>query len=256
MQECLLRFTRDNPCWTEAMFRQVEPEISLDFMASEGFLKKSEGIYSLTDLGAAKFVELAKECFFEAPSGCVLGHDGEAMRRFLATTRLWLALERGNKQLGGIKNYKFHLDIGADLLFLCYYDFKYYSELRHPNDELGLINADRFFFSLENGIEKCAELVSSYHAWLNELRHELIPGLLDLDSLQQDSVNWLVFVRDTEAEALRLRDELAALGSAAMIAPAAPMEIWTLSLERLENFPPKQDVIWELLPQTANPVFR
>ncbi len=150
----------------------------------------------------------------------------------------------------------FDRPLKADLLYLCRYDFQHYADFPgYPGDELGLVNADRFFFSFQQGLAEQLDQLGLYHLWLQELRCALVPGYLDVDTQQQDSVNWLLFVSETEEEALQNAKVLEPLGDD-LIRPANPMELWTLSLEALEEGPGKQEVIWDLLPQRGHSVCR
>jgi hypothetical protein len=93
--------------------------------------------------------------------------------------------------------------LNVDLLYLCRYDFMQYRDFAgHPNDPLGLVNADRFLFVFAGAEEENLETIGKFHLWLNGLRRLFIPGYVDRDTLEQDSVNWLVFVTQTEAEAM------------------------------------------------------
>lgn len=283
------------------------------------FLESSDDFFWLTDSGKTLFVEAAKNCFLMDRPGDV-PDDPE---RSIATTRLWLDLERGHVQRWGLKDYHFHwsfdtrpsfekplysIDRGvfkwlylddpafretvedfpvleirdrklhglsdaklkdwrnrygvnekplkADLLYLCRYDFEQYTDFRgYPGDDLNLVNADRFFFSFDSDLDTRLNTIGKYHLWLNELRRAAVPGFLDLDTQEQQSVNWILFVTEDEADAVSGAEELKTFGDE-LIRPVNPMEIWTISLEALESYPPKQDVIWELLPFTGHPVRR
>lgn len=141
----------------------------------------------------------------------------------------------------------------ADLLYLSRYDFIHYTNFKgHPNDPDRIINTDRFLFVFANeDMAENIETVGRFHLWLNTLRRMVIPGYTDRDTQEQDSVSWLLFVTDTEAEAVRLADELGAFGET-LVKNANPFEVWTISLESLENVGETKEVIWELLPVTAH----
>lgn len=146
--------------------------------------------------------------------------------------------------------------LGIDMLLLCDYDFENYLDFRgHPGDPMRLINADRFAFSAANDLEDQLSIIGRYHLWLAELRRLRIPGFLDSDSHEQDSVNWLIFFAATQREAEDAAQRLRELDSV-LIAPANPMEIWTLSLEALKKLAPRQEVIWDVLPAAGISVFR
>lgn len=145
----------------------------------------------------------------------------------------------------------------VDLLYLCRYDFMHYTDFKgHPNDKHGLINADRFAFVFSGRTEYDEiETIGHFHLWLHYLRRVLIPGYVDRDTLEQDSVNWLIFTSESERGRAETERRLSRYGSV-LTAGVSPCEIWSLSLEALESVRNKREVIWELLPQTARPIVR
>lgn len=316
MDELLTRFTADHPCWTASLLARVEESgADLERLEAQGLLRCVDGVYWLTDKGRERFLQVAAECWLdEAP-----GAEPEDPARCVAVTRLWLALDKGNLQRDGIKDYRFRLripvrpaarklfsldnaklrwlwpddpavqaaardfprpavaerrvdavpleklrqwreqpavDLPADLLFLCRYDVAYYKDFPgHPQDrELGLINSDRFFFALAKDLRHSLEILGLYQLWLHELRRVIIPGYVDTDTQEQSSVNWLLFVTESDAEARNLADQLRPFGHD-LAAPAEPLELWTVSLQALEQAPPGQAVIWDLLPLKGHAVY-
>lgn len=147
------------------------------------------------------------------------------------------------------------LDI--DLLYLCHYDFMQYRDFPgHPNDRLKVINTDRFLFVFtDRDIKKDLVTVAKFHLWLNTLRRMMIPGYVDRDTQEQDSVSWLVFTTEKEIDAAALAEELGNFGDT-LVENANPCEVWTISLEALENVKEKRELIWELLPDIAHPAQR
>ena len=140
-----------------------------------------------------------------------------------------------------------------DLLYLCHYDFMQYRDFKgHPNDAIGLINADRFLFVFPGqSMDDILETIGKFHIGLINLRRMIIPGYVDRDTQEQDSVNWLVFAVERENEAVRLANELQKYGPQ-LVRNANPCEIWTISFEALENLEEKRELIWELLPDIAH----
>lgn len=322
MDELLLHFTGANPCWSrELLLLEGENDSGLDArlanLVEKGFLHEEGGLYWLSDAGEDLFKALARECYLDEQPG----YRPDDPQRRLAITKIWLHLERCNRQAGGEKKYLFDLAIPvrpalrqaydlaggklrwlwpespeimaterefprgriesrstdavspekwrawrhrlpadpeplkADLLFLCHYDMAHYLGFPgHPNDPLKLVNTDRFCFVLNENPESCLDVLAKYHLWLHEMRHVAMPGYLDIDAQQQDSANWLVFVAQGEKEAIDLARSLARFGEA-LLRPAMPMELWTLSIENLEAAPAKKDVIWELLPFISHAVW-
>ena len=150
----------------------------------------------------------------------------------------------------------------ADLLFLSRYDYLCYEGFSpHPRDRWGLVNADRFFclqwppVDGGSGLERIFSAIGRFHLCMESLRRAVIPGYVDLDCLDQDCINWLVFVFRKEEDAGRAASLMEDCGED-LAGPAAPMEIWTLGLDSLEGFPGKAENIHDLLPVTAHPVVR
>ena len=147
--------------------------------------------------------------------------------------------------------------LDVDLLYLCHYDFMQYRDFPgHPNDRLKIINTDRFLFVFaDQDIKKNLVTSAKFHLWLNTLRRMMIPGYVDRDTQEQDSVSWLIFTAEKEDEAAALAEELRKFGEG-LVENANPCEVWTLSLEALENVKEKRELIWELLPDIAHPAQR
>lgn len=150
-----------------------------------------------------------------------------------------------------------HGVLNVDLLYLCYYDFMEYRDFTgHPNDQMNLINTDRFLFVFPNPeVKKNLQTVAEFHLWLNTLRRMMIPGYVDRDTQEQDSVSWLIFTTETETEAIDLAKNLGRFKET-LVENANPCEIWALSTEALENMKEKKELVWELLPFTAHPIQR
>lgn len=145
----------------------------------------------------------------------------------------------------------------VDLLHLSRYDFIAYSGFKgHPRDPLKLINADRFLFTFPgDSIAGDLETIGKFHLWLNYLRRVQIPGYADCDTQEQFSVSWLIFAVETEEEAAALTARLSPFGEA-LVRDADPCEIWTISMEALQNVKEKQEVVSELLMLAAHPIQR
>jgi hypothetical protein len=147
--------------------------------------------------------------------------------------------------------------LNIDLLYLCHYDFMQYRDFGgHPNDRMKVINTDRFLFIFpEHETEKNLAAVAKFHLWLNTLRRMMIPGYVDRDTQEQDSVSWLIFTTEREDEAAAMAEELGKFGEK-LVENANPCEIWAVSMEALENVKEKRELIWELLPDIAHPAQR
>lgn len=147
--------------------------------------------------------------------------------------------------------------LNIDLLYLCHYDFMQYRDFGgHPNDQLKVINTDRFLFVFpEPEIDKNLVTVAKFHLWLNTLRRMMIPGYVDRDTQEQDSVSWLIFTTEREDTAKFLAEQLGRYKEK-LIGEANPCEIWTVSMETIGNVTNKRELIWELLPDIAHPAQR
>jgi hypothetical protein len=149
----------------------------------------------------------------------------------------------------------------TDLLYLSRYDFQAYTSFDPlPGDRWGLLNADRFFCmdspSPETvSLEWFLGTVGRFQLALEVLRRMVLPGFMDLDSHDQDGINWLVFLFETEKEAERCVSLLAHFGQD-LIRPAIPMDVWALSFEALEAFSEKAETIHDLLPVIGKAVVR
>ncbi len=149
----------------------------------------------------------------------------------------------------------------TDLLYLSRYDFQAYTSFAPlPGDRWGLLNADRFFCMDSPAPEKVnlawfLGIVGRFQLALEVLRRMVLPGYMDLDSHDQDGINWLVFLFETEEQAGRCVSLLAPFGQD-LIRPAIPMDVWALSFEALEAFPEKAETIHDLLPVIGKAVVR
>ena len=163
----------------------------------------------------------------------------------------------GMVQEGGEK-----LDVfETDLLYLSRYDFQAYAAFAPlPGDSWGLLNADRFFCveapePQEGSRREYLRVIGKFQLCLEVLRRMVLPGYMDLDSLDQDGINWLVFLFEEEAEAEKCVSLLAPFGLD-LIRRSMPMDVWTLSFEALEHFSEKAETIHDLLPVIGKAVVR
>jgi hypothetical protein len=149
----------------------------------------------------------------------------------------------------------------VDLLYKSRYDFQAYAHFRPlPCDPCGLLNTDRFFcfFASPPELEsRNAFLVTlgEFHMFLMMLRRMILPGYVDLDSLDQDGINWLLYVYEREEDAVKCAALLSPFGKT-LAGPAAPLDVWTLSLEALWDRDGTVETIHDLLPFAAHPIWR
>ena len=315
-------FDEQNPCWTVELLEIAEEDTTaLESLVKSGFLELYESVYSLTEAGRSKFIELKNELFLEGDPGFKTADPQRSVKR----TKLRLLLDNAHLQRWGFKIYYAGQDLiyypklteeeilslkngelewrytesteykkindvfkpaliddrridvvspeklkswcadnsiyqgllNVDLLYLCHYDFMEYRDFTgHPNDQMKLINTDRFLFVFPDPeIEKNLQTVGKFHLWLNTLRRMMIPGYVDRDTQEQDSVSWLIFTTETEDEAIELAEKLGRFKEK-LVANANPCEVWTISTEALEGIKEKRELIWELLPYTGHPAQR
>jgi hypothetical protein len=172
-------------------------------------------------------------------------------------------------------NIRVWLDVNAprrrtaefDLLYKSRYDYRAYAHFpKLPADPCGLLNADRFFFVFGpppgggdalsgNALSAALAKLGEFHILLTMLRRMFLPGYVDLDSLDQDGVNWLLYVYEREEDARGLAARLAPLKEN-LAGPAAPLDIWSLSLDALRALTGTAESIHDVLPRAAHPISR
>ena len=149
-----------------------------------------------------------------------------------------------------------------DLLYKSRYDFQAYAKFPPlPADPCGLFNADHFLFSfmpapVPGNLTQYLEKIGEFQMFLTMLRRLYLPGYVDLDALDQDGINWLLFAFPNDGDAERCAKLLSPI-SEALPGPASPLELWSVSLEGLRNYPGGQaETIWDILPFAAHPIYR
>ena len=147
-----------------------------------------------------------------------------------------------------------------DLLYRSRYDFEQYTEFKPlPADAFSLLNTDRFVFSfapkpIKEKLNGYFSIIGEFHMMLTMLRRMYLPGYTDLDSHDQDSVNWLIFTFEKEEDSVMCA-ELLKPYVGFLEEPAGPFDIWSISIEALLKAE-YAEMIWDLLPITAHPISR
>ena len=147
-----------------------------------------------------------------------------------------------------------------DLLYRSRYDFEQYTDFKPPlADPCYLLNTDRFVFSfapkpVRENLSAYLTLIGEFHMILTMLRRMYLPGYTDLDSHEQDSVNWLILTFEREEDSVACAELLTQYGDY-LEEPAGPFDIWSISMEALHKAE-YADMIWDLLPLTAHPINR
>lgn len=180
---------------------------------------------------------------------------GAAARRFplpdAEAVRAWLEANAPNRR-----------EVEFDLLYKSRYDFQAYAKFPPlPADPCGLFDADRFLFVFmpsptPENLPRYLEKIGEFHMFLTLLRRLYLPGYVDLDAMDQDGVNWLLFAFENDEDAERCAGMLGPI-SEALPGEAYPLELWSVSLEGLRDYPGGQaETIWDILPFAAHPIYR
>lgn len=149
--------------------------------------------------------------------------------------------------------------LDMDLLFLHYCDFVYYMHKVPPvSDTYKLLHADRFFMkftqeSFYSDPSSLFEEIGKFHLFLFYYRHVVLPGNFDLDIHQQENLNALIFISETEKEAIKFFETYHSMGEH-LTGPAKPMDIWCISLESMEKHEGKEDSHFDFFEKTGHRV--
>lgn len=150
-------------------------------------------------------------------------------------------------------------NLEIDLMFLHYCDFIYYMHKTPPSsDRLKLMHADRFYmqFTRKEYYDepmKLYEVIGKLHLFLLYYRHLILPGNFDLDIHQQENINALMFVTKKEEEAVRFFKDFSPMAEE-LVGPAKPLDIWSLSMEAIENHPVREDSHFDLFEKIGHRV--
>jgi hypothetical protein len=138
------------------------------------------------------------------------------------------------------------------LLFLSRYDFPHYA--RFPpldQDQWGFLNADRMFcfrspVPSEESIPVCVDTIAGIHLFLQYYRRVHLPGYTHFDAENQENLNWIVWVTDSDDEAESLLSLLKQLGTS-LADFELPLDIRVLSLETLQKVRNPYETVYDLL---------
>ena len=327
MEDVLLLFDENHPCWTKDMVDLTgEDSGALDALFRRGFLDKEEEVYFLSREGVDSFRKSAEGLFLPLHPG--VSEKSTDRRRKANQSLLRLLLDKRHLQRWGLKEYRapfrfelpdlkeekiFALDgetltwlypkhpvfaamerdfpitgmaarktappspellaawmdknaprrrvMEADLLYKSRYDFQAYAGFPPlPCDPCGLLNADRFMFFFASPPEPenrnvFLTILGEFQMFLTMLRRLVLPGYVDMDSLDQEPGNWLLFTYEKESGASRCAELLASFGKD-LAGPASPLNVWSLSLEALWGRGETAETIYDLLPFVSHPIFR
>jgi hypothetical protein len=325
MENVLLLFDEENPCWTRPMLSLANEEAA-DALLREGFLLREGEILFLAPEGVERFRALREESFLSlrpGVSGPEMDREREARRSLLR-----MFLDKRHLQRWGLKEYNkpflfdvpnldeeelFSIDGGelvwryqesavfvkmardfphtgmaaraypapdiarisgwmtsfmpkrrtvtTDLLYRSRYDFRAYARFpKLPADPCDMLNTDRFFCfftppPLPENERTMLKTLGEFQMYMTMLRRMYMPGYVDRDSLDQDGVNWLIYIHERETDAVGCAELLSRRGRS-LDGPAAPLEIWSLSLQALLEHEETSETIHDLLPDVAHPILR
>lgn len=140
----------------------------------------------------------------------------------------------------------------VDLLFLSRYDFPHYASFPPvPNDLWGFLNADRMFCFMppeatDDNLHDFVDMVAAVRLFLLYYSHVHLPGYTHFDTEDQENLNWIVWVAETDEKArsiLRLLDPWAP----SLVCCELPLHLKILSLEKLQNLRKSYETIYDLL---------
>lgn len=138
------------------------------------------------------------------------------------------------------------------VLFLSRYDFPHYSAFSPlPQDQWEFLNADRMFcfrapVPSEESIPVCVDKIAGIHLFLQYYRRVHLPGYTHFDAENQENLNWIVWVTDSDDEAESLLPLLKQLGPS-LADFELPLDIRVLSLETLQNVRNPYETVYGLL---------
>ncbi len=156
-----------------------------------------------------------------------------------------------------------NIPVGAftpDLLCLNQCDYAYYWRHAVPTDLHGFLNKDRLFLRfLPNPaslmpVEVLPDL-ARFSLFLLDNRHVYLPGCFDIDVHEQTAFTWWFWAVETREEAKTVLSKLRPLGDL-LAAPAAPTDLWVISLEDLREYNEKAESFYEFVDSVAKSVTR
>jgi hypothetical protein len=282
LESVLLLFDFNHPVWDLSTVEMAgeDPSFLMELVQC-GLVEEREGCFVLTESGVREFEALRDQCFLDSSPGLTPSDPLLWLRR----NRLEMAFKRafagrwGNKRTypgarlhflappvetvfeglrftgwrvsGGMS----HGVLELDLLLLFDYDFScYMGSPKHPEDQEGVLNADRVLMVIADPMDVPGALarLGEAHRWLAD-RRRVLGSSFDLDCEGQDSVTWWAWVTPEEGQALELHRRLYPFGEA-LCGPSKPLDLWVLSLEALEGAP-REETFYDLFHRVGHRVF-
>jgi hypothetical protein len=147
-----------------------------------------------------------------------------------------------------------------DLLCLNQCDYAYYWRHTVPTDRHGFLNKDRLFLRFLPDPVSLMPVgvlpdIARFSLFLLDNRQVYLPGCFDIDVHEQTTFTWWFWAVETRDEAKDLLQKLRPLGDL-LAAPAAPTDLWVISLETLRAYDEKAESFYEFIDTVAECVTR
>lgn len=147
-----------------------------------------------------------------------------------------------------------------DLLCLNQCDYAYYWRHTVPTDHHGFLNKDRLFLRfLPDPVSlmpvEVLPDIARFSLFLLDNRQVYLPGCFDTDVHEQTAFTWWFWAVETRDDAKDLLQKLRPLGDL-LAAPAAPTDLWIISLETLRAYDEKAESFYEFVDAVAECVTR
>ncbi|MEA3507478.1 MAG: hypothetical protein U9R40_00960 [Synergistota bacterium] len=147
-----------------------------------------------------------------------------------------------------------------DMLCVNQCDYQWYWRDRRNADRFGFLNSDRLFARLlvdpeKLTLEQALEDLGGFGLFLANNRHLYLPGCFDIDTQQQSCFTWWFWITGTEDQASRLAERMNRY-CPQLVEPMMPVDLWTMSLQRLRAWDQKAESFYEFVDALAIPVSR
>ena len=147
-----------------------------------------------------------------------------------------------------------------DMLCVNQCDYQWYWRDRRNTDRFGFLNSDRLFARLlpdpeQLTLEQVLEDLGKFGLFLANNRHLYLPGCFDIDTQQQSCFTWWFWITVTEDQARLLAKRISRY-CPKLVEPMMPVDLWTMSLERLRAWNEKAESFYEFVDALAIPVSR
>jgi len=147
-----------------------------------------------------------------------------------------------------------------DLLCLNQCDYAYYWRHTVPTDLHGFLNKDRLFLRFLSDPDSFMPVdvlpdLARFSLFLLDNRQVYLPSCFDIDVHQQTAFTWWFWAVETKEDAKKVLHKLRPVGDL-LAAPAAPTDLWVISLEELREYNEKAESFYEFVDAVAECVTR